>query len=134
MKHIYLALIAILIIGCMAKPRQPPLTEKEVAFFKKQSKYCTCPVSREIDPRNIKLTPNAKKSYAFTFDSLNLDQFNNIDSMKVNSFSVARELHNKVLQNSFNYPYDSILVIYRAFIDKENVKEEDFKYGIEELK
>lgn len=131
-KILLIALIGVL--GC-AKPKQPPLTDKESAFFKKLAKQCNCSVSREINPikKWARPTKNEKDSYILSLDSLPLIQFKNIDSLKKESFKIAQKLHLSILNKDFKYPYDSITIFYSAQLDKINYEEEIFTYSLDSL-
>jgi hypothetical protein len=126
----------LLMFGCMAKPKQPPLTEREAEYFSLLSRECNCPVTRELDVRNEseRINANDKGFYVISFDSLNLVSFNNIDSLKYLSFTIAKKLHNTILNKDFKYSYDHITVFYSSPIDKVNSKIESFTFNLAELK
>lgn len=120
----------------MAKPKQPPLTEKETEYFSTLSKECNCSVTRELDVRNEseRINSNDKGFYVISFDSLTLRPFNNVDSLKSSSFIIAKKLHNRILNTDFKYTYDHITVFYSSRIDKVNSKIESFTFKLSELK
>ncbi|UXE68810.1 MAG: hypothetical protein KA713_09645 [Chryseotalea sp. WA131a] len=126
----------LLLFGCMAKPKQPPLTEREAEFFLLLSKECNCSVTRELDVRNEseRINANDKGFYVISFDSLTLVPFNNIDSLKTSSFTIAKKLHNTVLNKDFKFTYDHITVFYSSPIDKVNSKIESFTYSLSDIK
>jgi hypothetical protein len=129
-------MVFLLLFGCMAKPKQPPLTDREAEYFSLLSKECNCAVKRELDVRNEfeRINLNDKGFYVISFDSLTLVSFNNIDSLKSSSFTIAKKLHSTILNSDFAYTYNHITVFYSSPIDKVNSKIESFTFKVTELK
>lgn len=127
-------IVLIGVLSC-AKPKQPPLTDKESTYFKNLANNCNCSVSREINPTEKWQRPmkNEKDYYTLILDSLPLKQFQNIDSLKKESYKIAQKLHLSILKDDFKYPYDSITIFYSAQLDKINYEEQTFTYSVDSL-
>jgi hypothetical protein len=126
----------LLLYGCMAKPKQPPLTEREAEYFALLSKSCNCVVSREVDVKkdNQRINEKDKGYYTLTFDSLTIVPFNNIDSLKALSLPIAKRLYNSVLNEDFKYKFDHINIFYSSQIDKVNYMIKSFTFKVSDLK
>ena len=133
LKYIF---IGLLIFGCTAKPKQPPLSAKETEYFSQLSKQCNCIVSREFDPRKPFQRPNLeeKTNYTISFDSISVSKINNYDSLEKVSYSIATKLHKEILGLEFDYSYDEIVIFYSARIDAINYKIESFTYKTDSLR
>lgn len=117
--------------GCMAKPKQPELTDKEKTYFNILAKQCHCNVHREIDPRPLSdnINTNDKRYYVLTFDSINVNIFRNIDSLKNVAEATSKTIQKDVLKGSFKYPYDSITISFSTKISQTTYKIETFTFA-----
>lgn len=134
MKKIFF-IIPVFFAGCMALPKQPPLTVRETAYFKELREQCQCFVRREVNPHAIKAKPNTydKGWYIIVLDSVQCSILDNEDSLKAIGYTIAKKLHNEVLGKEFKYSYDYITVFYFCHTLPNQGKIECFDYQIKEL-
>ena len=134
MKKIFF-IIPVFFAGCMALPKQPPLTVRETAYFKELREQCQCFVRREVNPHAIKAKPNTyyKGYYIIVLDSVQCSILDNEDSLKAIGYTIAKKLHSEVLGKDFKYDYDRIIVTYDCYTLPNQGKSQGFEYGIEEL-
>ena len=112
-------------------PKQPELTTLESSFINSIKKSCNCKVIREIDPKAVKGS-NMDGWYLLKLSNFPCSELENEIILKANSYLLAKELHNRVL-NKFDYNYKEIIIFYVCSYNQNILKAKDFAFKKDSL-
>ena len=116
--------------SCNDYIKTPANTEREKEFFNQLNKKYHCHTSKRLETQDIE-KDSATTNYVLFLDSI--QSFDHLkDSFKLISFSIAKDLHQKVLGADYKYRYSHIAV---SFIQEMGGGQTagDFIYSIREL-
>lgn len=123
---LFLYFIGFNVLGNFIERDQPPLSVKEILYFRELEKQCNCSVSRLITAHSLD-----GGFYYLDFDSVPSSVVNNRDSLKKASFENAKKLHLEVLGEYFNYKYEYIIRVSYLHYPIEDYSEDWIKFYYE---
>ncbi|MDJ1467636.1 hypothetical protein QNI16_05195 [Cytophagaceae bacterium YF14B1] len=135
MKLYVVITLTVFLIGCMAKPEQPPLTELEKAYFDRVGRKCNCLIEREVNPEIYKKSDTLRKRgwYVFVLDSISCEAVEKKDSLEKTANTISRQLHRKILTKDFVYDYDHISIVFSCRSGVNSRNNAAFTYTLEDL-
>lgn len=135
MKLILSSLIFIFLSGCMAKPKQPDLTNTEKDIIREiMLKTSADTVFRELYPnsKDVILKADELRYYSLTIH-VPCEVLKKKDSLKSQASSIAKNLKSNLLTNdfkySFNYSWDKIYIDFVCSPTKGYEESESFEFN-----